>query len=97
MAELSAENIQYIKNEYFKLGEDVRRKIMIVAEQLSEGDEQTLHSAVWYFSQKKNRKELDTTFKDIMNEGLDFGDIQERDNRKKSSVPRKIKINRKKK
>jgi hypothetical protein len=91
MSKLTDGNIVFIKEQYFKLGIDVRRKITIVSESLSEGDEETLHSLIWYFSKKENRKELDTVYKEVVNNNINFQDVDEKD-RKKPGVPSKIKI-----
>jgi hypothetical protein len=91
MSKLTEGNISFIKEQYFKLGVDVRRKITIVSESLSDGDEETLHSLVWYFSKKENRKELDSVFKDVANNNIDFQNVDEKEG-KKPGVPSKIKI-----
>lgn len=91
MSKLTEGNIAFIKEQYFKLGIDVRRKITIVSENLSDGDEETLHSLVWYFSKKENRKELDSVFKEVVNNSMDFDGIDEKEG-KKPGVPSKIKI-----
>jgi hypothetical protein len=91
MSKLTDGNIAFIKEQYFKLGIDVRRKITIVSESLSEGDEETLHSLIWYFSKKENRKELNTVFKEVVNNNINFQDVDEKD-KKKPGIPSKIKI-----
>lgn len=93
MSDLTVENIAHIRQEYFKLDDEMRRKIMVVAEHLAEEDEQTLHASVWYFSQKKNKKELDTVFNDIMNNSLAFNDATEG---KSKAIPSSIRIVKKK-
>lgn len=95
MKDLTDEQIAFIKDEYFKLDEKMRDKIMIVSQSLAEGDDQTLHSSIWYFSQKKNKKELDSVFKDVVNNSLDFIDTNEADV-KGGGIPKKIKIQKKK-
>lgn len=97
MKKLSPENIAYIKQEYFKLDVDVRRKISLVAESLADGDEETLNSALWYFSQKKNKKELDKIFKEVVNEGVGLPKDYEEKEDKTSKIPSRVKIKKNKK
>jgi hypothetical protein len=76
-----------------KLPDETRRRILLVANALDEqtDDDELIHSTVWYFSQEKNRKELDKVFSDFANQGFYFGDIEERGN-DKSPIPSKVKI-----
>ena len=75
-----------------KLPEEVRRKVLLIANALDEetDDDELIHSTVWYFSQKKNQKELEKVFVNFSNNGFYMGDLTEKDG--KSSIPRKVKI-----
>ena len=90
---LTPQNIEHIKLEFMKLPDEVRRKVLLIANALDEqsDDEELIHSTVWYFSQKKNQKELDKVFSTFSNNGFYMGDVEERDG-KGSSVPNKVKI-----
>ena len=91
---LTAQNIAHIKMEVMKLPEETRRRILMVANALdeqSDSDDELIHSTVWYFSQKKNEKELTKVFTDFANNGFYMGDLDENDG-KGSSIPRKVKI-----
>ena len=76
-----------------KLPDETRRRILLIANSLDEkaDDDELIHSTVWYFSQKKNQKELDKVFSDFMNNGMYMGDADEGD-AKRSSIPEKVKI-----
>lgn len=90
---LTPQNIAHIKGEFMKLPDETRRRILLIANALDEkeDDDELIHSTVWYFSQKKNQKELDKVFSDFANNGLYMGDADEGDG-KGSSVPKKVKI-----
>ena len=89
---LTPQNIAHIKEEFMKLPEEVRRKVLLIANALDEetDDDELIHSTVWYFSQKKNQKELEKVFVNFSNNGFYMGDLTEKDG--KSSIPRKVKI-----
>ena len=89
---LTPQNIAHIKEEFMKLPEEVRRKVLLIANALDEesDDDELIHSTVWYFSQKKNQKELEKVFVKFSNNGFYMGDLTEKDG--KSSIPRKVKI-----
>ena len=54
-------------------------------------DDDLIHSAFWYFSQKKNEKELEKVFADFANNRLTTDFLEESDTQG-SSIPRKVKI-----
>lgn len=89
---LTPQNIAYIKEEFMKLPAEVRRKVLLIANALDEetDDNELIHSTVWYFSQKKNQKELEKVFVQFSNDGFYRGDLREKDG--KGSIPRKVKI-----
>lgn len=89
---LTAQNIAHVKTEFMKLPDETRRKVLLIANALDEQseDDELIHSTVWYFSQKKNQKELDKVFSNFANDGFFRGDLEEKDG--KSSIPRKVKI-----
>jgi hypothetical protein len=90
---LTAQNIAHVKTEFMKLPDETRRKVLLIANALDEqsDDEELIHSTVWYFSQKKNQKELDKVFSTFSNNGFYMGDAEEKGG-KGSSIPNKVKI-----
>ena len=90
---LTPQNIEHIKLEFMKLPDEVRRKVLLIANALDDqsDDEELIHSTVWYFSQKKNQKELTKVFTDFMNNGVYMADTNESKG-KGSSIPNKVKI-----
>lgn len=90
---LTAQNIAHVKTEFMKLPDETRRKVLLIANALDEQseDDELIHSTVWYFSQKKNQKELDKVFSNFANDGFFRGDLEEKDG-KGSSIPNKVKI-----
>lgn len=96
MALFEKEHKAFIKQEYFKLSDEMREKVMFVASVLAgdEEDEELLDSAIWYFTQKKNHKELEKLHRQYKNDGAAFAYAEERKGR--SSDIRKVKITKKK-
>lgn len=90
---LTPQNIAHIKGEFMKLPDETRRRVLLIANALDEQteDDELIHSTVWYFSQKKNQKELTKVFTDFMNNGVYMADANESKG-KGSSVPNKVKI-----
>lgn len=90
---LTPANIAHIKEEFTKLPEETRRKVLLIANALDEDsdDDELIHSTVWYFSQKKNQKELEKVFVKFANNGFYMGDAEEKGG-KGSSIPNKVKI-----
>lgn len=90
---LTPQNIAFIKSELMKLPSETRRRILLIANALDEEseDDDLIHSTVWYFSQKKNEKELKEVFTDFANNGFSMSFLEESD-KKGSSIPRKVKI-----
>lgn len=96
MALFETEHKMFIKQEYFKLSDDMRAKVMFVASVLAgdDEDEETLDSAIWYFTQKKNHKELEKLHRQYKNDGAAFAYAEER--KPRASDIRKVKIKKKK-
>ena len=93
------ENTEYIRQEFFKLNVEMREKILFVASVLAdkdgEEDVELRDSVVFYFTQKKNHKELEKLHREYKNDAAYFRYIEEKPERK--SQARGIKIVKKKK
>ena len=96
MALFEQEHKYLIKRDYFKLSDELREKVMFVASVLAgdEQDEEVQDSAIWYFTQKKNHKELEKLYRQYKNEGAVFAYAEER--KQRISDARKVTIKKKK-
>lgn len=89
---LTPQNIAHIKEEFIKLPDETRRRVLLIANALDEeaDDDELIHATVWYFSQKKNQKELEKVFTTFANNGFYKGDLTESDG--KGTIPSRVKI-----